>query len=161
MKSAKEGSRIADELTSRLSSFATEEVPRLVHFTKIAIGTNEIAESIKRLLPETTVPAETRLREQSKFVDSLALVIENFIGQIKQANDPYLKDCVLLTLNRYLFSQTEILRESEKRVISRFSTVADIGKELVNSTYPGSDVIEPHTDNREFYGLMVIPQKNF
>lgn len=159
--SAKKGAVIADQLISSLSSFANKEVPKLINISQIAIGTTEIATNIDTLL-ETTKPEYTLLLPQSNiFVTNLKRVVKNFIEQIKNVRDPFIKQCVLLTLNRYLLSEAEILEDEQKRIISRFSTLADIGRELITSLYPGSDVVLPDPNNPEFYGLMVIPPIKF
>jgi hypothetical protein len=160
--SVRESNRTADELKSTLSSFRNEEIPQLINISKIAIGTSDIADSIKELLEKTTEQQDDNLLKQSEvFVFNLKAVINNFINQITQPSDPFVKQCVLLTLNRYLVNEADILGDTRKRVISQFSTLADIGKELIQSSYRETEVVQPDPDNYEFYGLMVIPPVKF
>jgi len=100
-------------------------------------------------------------REQSdKFLKNISDQIDNFVKQLDEALDQHVKLWLIVTLNTYIETQRRILNTDQKHLLTRFSDLARITRELVAATYP-SFKINDIDEGIEFFALLVIPPEKF
>jgi hypothetical protein len=96
-------------------------------------------------------------KQSQLFLTSVEQQIENFVDQIEKGRKGSQNLWLLATLNRYINTQREILNTKDRRVITRFSDLAHLARDIVEVTFPDEQDIE----GVEFYALLVIPPHRF
>jgi hypothetical protein len=104
---------------------------------------------------------DAALHDQSrKFLENVSGTIDNFVEQLEKSPDNNVKLWLRVVLNRYIQTQREILNTDQKRILTLFSDLARITRELVGSTHPLYR-IDDLSRGLEFFALLVIPPVKF
>ncbi len=149
-----------EELGERFQPLSEHMYDVLSTCAKVLDVGNHLSEFTNRLRSAASKPALQK--QHREFLVNIGEQMGNLVKQIDKSRDGQLSLWILTTVNRYISTQREILNTSERRLITRFSDLARLGRDLVEVSFPGNTPIDPISATQiEFYGLMAIPPDRF